>query len=174
MPNHVINEIVFRGVDAGAQEAIIAKCCNSDGKVDFEGLVPTPPQVWLGDVSTKHERLGANALDWSRENWGTKWNAYRHKPIERTDDTLTLRFDTAWSPPYGWLVAVFNTFKISFDHNWLDEGASRGVEGKWNYAGLIGGDLRTEPWTEIECSDEMQRHLLKLLWSVEEFTDDAA
>lgn len=174
MPNNVINELIFRGVDTAAQDAIITKLCNADGKVDFEVLVPTPANIWLGNVGQQHSRLGANALDWSRENWGTKWNAYGHKPIERTDDTITFRFDTAWSPPYPWLIAVFNTIKRGFDHNWLDEGASRGVEGRWDYDALKGSDYQKEPWLEWPCSDAMQKHLHKLRWGVESFDDDAA
>lgn len=176
MPNHVTNEMIFRGVDAAAQDAILAKLCNTDGKVTFEILVPTPPNVWLGNVGQRHEKAFGReccALDWARVEWGTKWDAYGHKPIERTDDTLTLVFDTAWRPPYPWLVAVFNTLKRDFEHNWLDEGASRGWEGKWDYAALAGNGVK-EPWVEKECSDEMQRHLHKLRWGVESFEDDAA
>lgn len=174
MPNHILNELIFRGVDAAQQGAIIAKLCNDEGKVDFEKLVPTPPNIWLGNVGQKHAKLGTSGLDWSRQNWGTKWNAYSHKPIERTDDSITFIFETAWSPPYGWLVAVFNTLKLDFDHNWLDEGASRGVEGKWNWSAMTGKDFRAEPWTEVECGDEMQRHLHKLHFGGDEFTDDDA
>lgn len=167
MPNHVSNEIIFRGVDAAMQDAIVAKCCNAKGEVDFEVLVPTPINLWLGDVSSRHEEaFGTTALDWSRANWGTKWNAYSHKPVERTADTLTLRFDTAWSPPYPWIIAVFNTFKRSFDHNWMDEGAERGVCGKWNYAALEDRQLG-KPWDEKLADDEMQKHLNMLRWGVE-------
>jgi hypothetical protein len=172
MPNHILNEMIFRGVDAAQQDAIIAKLCNDEGKVDFEKLVPTPPNIWLGSVGQKHAKLGKNGLDWSRENWGTKWNAYSHKPTERTEDSITFIFETAWSPPYGWLVSVFNTLKIDFDHNWLDEGASRGVEGKWRTEET--GKMLGDPWIEKPCEDEMQRHLHKLHWGVEEFTDDDA
>ena len=176
MPNHVLNELVFRGVDAAAQEGILAKLCNGEGKVDFEILVPTPPNVWLGNVGAMHEQAFGRercGLDWSRVEWGTKWNAYGHKETERTDDTLTLRFNTAWRPPFPWLVAVFNVLKRDFEHNWLDEGAVRGWEGRWNYAALSANG-RDEPWTQVQCSDTMQRHLHKLKWGVEEFTDDAA
>jgi hypothetical protein len=89
MPNHVINEVIFRGVDAAAQDAISAKICSAPGKVDFEVLVPTPPNVWLGNVSSLHEKAFGRercALDWSTVEWGTKWNAYGLKPIERTED----------------------------------------------------------------------------------------
>lgn len=176
MPNHVINELIFRGVDTAAQDAIIAKLCNAKGEVDFEILVPTPANVWLGSVGQKHEMAFGRdfvALDWSRANWGTKWNAYRHKPMERTDGNLTLRFHTAWSPPYTWIVAVFNTIKRDFDHNWLDEGRDRGVQGKWVY-GYLEAWPNGDPWTETPADDEMQKHLHKLLWGVEVFEDDAA
>jgi len=171
MPNDVTNELVFRGVDSAGQEAIEAKLC-VDGKVDFEVLVPTPLNVWRGNVSSAHEQAFGRercGLDWSRVEWGTKWNAYSHKPIDRTADTITFVFNTAWRPPYPWLVAVFNSLKCDFDHNWLDGGASRGVEGRWRYSEMeknVG-----DPWRETPCSDEMQRHLHKLRWGVEEFPD---
>lgn len=171
MPNHVINELIFRNVDAGQQASIAAKLCDDDGNVDFERLVPIPPNVWLGNVGQKHQKLGENALDWCRDNWRTKWNAYSHKPIERTNDSITFRFETAWSPPYGWLVAVFNVIKLDFEHNWLDEGAERGWEGKWLRSAFDGSGF-ADPWTEEPASDAMQRHLHKLRWGVEEFTDN--
>jgi hypothetical protein len=175
MPNHVLNELIFRNVDRATQDAILAKLCNAEGKVDFNVLVPTPVNRWLGGVSQLHEKaFGETALDWSRREWGTKWNAYSHKPIERTDDTLILRFDTAWSPPYPWLVAVFNTFKRAFDHNWLDEGAERGVCGKWNHAALEAHNPFEKPWHETPADDEMQRHLHVLRWGVESFNEEVA
>lgn len=173
MPNHITNEIIFRGVSPADQDAIIAKLCNADGKVDFDILVPTPPNVWLGNVGEKHKKLGINALDWSRANWGTKWNAYGHKATNRTDDTLTIVFDTAWAPPYGWLVAVFNVLKRDFEHNWMDEGASHGWEAKWLYSVMTDEKLFLDPWTEKPCSDDMQKHLNVLKWGVENLDDVA-
>lgn len=177
MPNHIINELVFSGVDASKQDEIIARLCNDAGEVDFEILVPTPVNVWLGNVGSEHERAFRSemcALDWSRIHWGTKWNAYSHKPVERTDNGIIFRFETAWRPPYTWLVAVFNTLKLPFSHNWLDEGSSRGVTGQWDYEALASSSFAKQPWSEEPCSDEMQRHLHKLHFGVEEFTDDAA
>lgn len=170
MPNHVINEIVFRGVNAEQQDKILALCCLV-GKVDFDVLVPKPKNVWLFNVGQKHEKLGQNALDWSRENWGTKWNAYDHRPIERTEDILTLRFETAWSPPYGWLVALFNATQRDFDHNFFDEGANNGFSGQWRWPNDK-ADAFFEPWTEKPCDDAMQKHLNVLLWGVENPADE--
>jgi len=173
MPNHITNEIIFRGVNAAKQEDIIAKLCKDD-RVDFEILVPTPANIWLGNVSKFHdEKLGRDlcGLDWRRANWGTKWNAYGQKPIETTGDTITFVFDTAWSPPYPWLVAVFNTLKIDFEHNWMDEGAPRGWEGKWCYAEITDQNVFADPWVEKPCSDDMQKHLNVLKWGVENLDD---
>lgn len=170
MPNHVINELIFRGVTAGTQARILGACCNTAGGVDFEVLVPLPLNTWWGSVSREHERaFGRTALDWCRENWGTKWNAYDCHDPERTSDSLTLRFDTAWAPPYPWLAAVFNHLKLGFEHNWFSEGEDRGHHGvfDWSAMDLLG----KQPWIEEPASDELQRHLHKLRWGVEASED---
>ena len=40
-----------------------------------------------------------NWYDWSRKNWGTKWNAYDVWLEVDTKDTLEVDFSTAWSAP---------------------------------------------------------------------------
>lgn len=168
MPNHIINELIFRGVSSEQQETILAAACGQDGNVNFEIIVPLPLNIWWGNVGSQHEKtFGRTALAWSRENWGTKWNAYSHQPTERTADTLILRFETAWSPPYPWLAAIFNKLSLPFEHNWLDEGASRGRSGVFTICDRMGPD-----WREDEATDEMHRHLHKLHWGVEEFEDE--
>lgn len=54
----------------------------------------------------------------------------------------------------------------------MDEGASRGWEGKWNYAALVDSKMFAEPWAETPCSDEMQEHLNVLKWGVEILDDN--
>lgn len=168
MPNHVINEMIFRGVDRAQQDAVLAAACDPEGKVDFAILVPMPLNMWMGNVGNDHKTaFKQTSLDWAPQNWGTKWNAYSHQPTERTADTITLRFETAWSPPYPWLAAIFNKLGLSFEHNWLDEGASRGRSGIFTISKQWGPE-----WREAEASDEMHRHLHKLHWGVEEFPED--
>lgn len=171
MPNHVVNELIFRGVDADAQARIIASTCNAEGAVDFEILVPLPLNMWWGSVGQNHERaFKRTALDWCTENWGTKWNAYSHKPTEQTSDSLTLRFDTAWGPPYPWLAAVFNSLKIGFDHNWFSEGEEHGHHGVFDWSKMA--DLGGSPWVEALADDALHRHLHVLRWGVESFPED--
>lgn len=170
MPNHCINELIFRGVDRAARDKIMTAACNSRGSVDFDVLVPTPLNMWWGNVGSDHEKaFKRTALDWSREHWGTKWNAYDIRPVEEADDTLTLRFETAWAPPYPWLAALFNSLKLSFDHNWLSEGGGDGVHGEFRIEGRWGPE-----WKEAAADPELHRHLHKLLWGVEEFEEEDA
>jgi hypothetical protein len=168
MPNHVVNELIFRAADHAAWDQILRATLNAEDKVDFGLLLPMPFNMWWGNVGAAHEKaFNRTALAWCTEHWGTKWNAYQTHPVERSDEAMILRFDTAWRPPYPWLAAIFNIFKVSFDHNWLDEGAARGVHGVFDYAqteNLVG-----KPWTETPADDALQRHLHKLRWGVEEF-----
>lgn len=157
MPNHVVNEVVFRDVDQATQERLLAECCNGQGEVDFSILMPIPDNV-QGDT----ERL-----TWCNTYWGTKWNAIVSRPVERTDDTLTLRFDTAWSPPFSWLAAVFFELEVDFDHNWLEESADRGVEASFIHGhGTAPIEVEPSNWSyiETECSDSTQRRLYELLF----------
>ena len=176
MPNHVINEIIFRTKDPAQQNRILHKVRGEDGRIDFGVLVPQPLNMWNGGVGQKHERkFGRTGLDWARENWGTKWNAYghneggRYESIAKSDDAITLTFQTAWSPPYPWIAALFNFFKMDIEHNWFDEGDDNGWSGKFDhqeYLKGIGG------WEEVRADEAMKKHLHKLLWGVEEFPDE--
>jgi hypothetical protein len=40
MPNWMNNEVIFKNVDTAQQEAILAKCCDADGDIDFGILLP--------------------------------------------------------------------------------------------------------------------------------------
>ncbi len=171
MPNHVLNEVIFRGLTAEQQDAIVAAVSGPGGKIDFEALVPSPLNIWPGSVGTKHEKAFPDThLDWARKNWGTKWNAYGARTVTREGPTLTLVFETAWAPPYGWLVAIFNAFKIDFEHNWLSEGRDRTVRGVWNYARL--DDMGGEAWDETEADEATHRRIHKMHWGVEEFNPE--
>lgn len=173
MPNHVVNELIFR-VNPETQAKILEKV-TKDGMVDFEVLVPSPLNVWKGNTGKRHtEAFKVSQLDWNRDNWGTKWNAYGHdddyKSIVQTEDTLILTFQTAWGPPWPWLAAVFNFLGVSFDHNWMSEGSDEGHADKFlieERESMIG-----EPWKESIADEAMKKHLHLLLWGVEEFDED--
>ena len=166
MPNHVVNEVVFAGITAAQRDVILANVLNAEGKIDFQIMLPIPINAWMGNTGKRHEEaFKLTALDWCRENWGTKWNAYSQLPIEPSDNSLRLVFETAWRPPYGWLCALFNRFMLPFAHNWHDEGRELGVVGRFDPAFL--DDPRGESWSEKGADGDMQRHLYGLQWGVE-------
>lgn len=118
MPNHVTNQIIFDRIHVNK----VSKLCFSDRGFDFNLLIPMPPHIYVGNLSREDEQdFPNNWLKWSRENWGTKWNAY-DSSIENKDDKSILEFDTAWSVPYPIIVAFANKFLIEFEHRYFDEG----------------------------------------------------
>lgn len=163
MPNHVINELVFRNIDSDAQEEILAMVRGPNGPIDFSTILPQPLNIWKSNVGMRHEEVfPGTGLNWNTANWGTKWNAYgideegRYKSVIRGESTLVLTFQTAWRPPMGWIIAIFNKFSRSFEHNWLDEGEDRGHQDMF-----IAENLHTlgEVWVEKPASKAMQHHL---------------
>jgi hypothetical protein len=167
MPNHVINEIIIN-VPAEKQAAILEKI-KGKNDIDFSVLLPLPLNIWMGSVGSEHTATFPDtALDWSTKNWGTKWNAYGlynseiYKPIVLTENSITLTFQTAWRPPFGWIVALFNHFKISFKHNYLSEDDDGGhsdfyvyqPEDKWS----------SVEWVREKATHEIYDRLYQYLW----------
>jgi len=168
MPNHVVNEIIFHNVGLSTQMRLVDALCDERSNIDFEKIVPLPLNIWWGSVGSKHSVFPDNALNWCAKNWGTKWNAYRHKPTETTSDSITFVFETAWSTPYGWLVAVFNKFKLPFEYNTFSEGEERARSGKfW----IVGDGVE---WDESPAKEETHRRMHLLQWGVEQFDEEPA
>lgn len=69
-------------------------------------VIPQPVNIEKGGCSGRHEPGIICWLDWSINNWGTKWNAYDTKIEEIAGGTVTLRFDTAWSHPFPVIEAL--------------------------------------------------------------------
>ena len=174
MPNHVINEVIFTDITADQRRIILANVLDAEQSIDFAILLPIPLNCWMGSVGVKHEKAFKHtALDWCRDNWGTKWGAYNQKPIEDSDTSLRLVFDTAWRPPYGWLCALFNRFKLPFDHNWLDEGSPVGRCGKF-IPDNLDDRLAEESWSERDATPDEYKRLHVMKWGVESFDDEIA
>lgn len=175
MPNHVLTEIRFKNVDADQQGAILALARGPESPIDFGTLLPIPSNIWQGNVGTKHSVFPGTALDWCRANWTTKWNAYgidqggRYQTIATTDDTLVLTFQTAWSTPYGWLLALWHIGELPFEYSYIDEGAVRAKSG---FFAAYSDEFSAEPWAEVEADEAEHRRMHKLMWGVEEFTED--
>ena len=178
MPKNIITEITFKCVNTDDQAGIVSLVGRAGRAVDFNTLLPRPLNVWSGNVEPKHEQaFGECGLDWSRREWGTKWNAYGiggngtdpHLPIVQTPDSIVITFQTAWSTPRKWLLALFHSTKLPFEYRWMDEGNPRAVLGRFYFNPARDG---SPDWEEMEIEDENERRRIhKLLWGVEDFDD---
>lgn len=172
MPNHVTNELIFRDLTTEQIASVMAKTINKDGRVDFEILLPTPLNAWQWNEGSNHQNtFPIMGMTWARENWSTKWNAYQCLEPEVSATGLTLVFDTAWSPPFGWLVAVFNSQKVSFEHNWFDEGSDHSNHAVFDYSAIENDTWGREPWVTEIANDDLHRHMHMLKYGVERFED---
>lgn len=120
MPNYVTNRVTFAANKADEVFAIVIR----DGRFDFETLVPSPPNMYHGNLSAEDQKdFPINWLKWSQENWGTKWNAGQSTHGIAEDGRAFIQFDTAWAPPYPVMAAFCNRFAIPFEHRYFDEGS---------------------------------------------------
>jgi len=168
MPNHVINEVtVICGRERRAE--VVRLIGTPERAVDFDVLLPTPLNYWRGSEGIRHEQTLKNmGMAWARENWGTKWNAYGEPKVELGDDCVRATFQTAWSPPHGWLVALFNKTGSTVVYSSLSEGGFHAICGTFAPP-KSDDDLMGPQWSEQDASEAEHRRMHKLLWGVEEF-----
>lgn len=163
MPNHVANEIRIECRNQHDIEKIKELVLNADGEVDFELLLPIPLNVWRGNVGLRHEKaFPDNALDWCRRNWGTKWGPYGGPDCSAQDDSVVITFQTAWSPPRGWVVALWNKIGLPMTHTWMVEDETLGVE---RYH--VVDHWVEEEWTQHDGTEEDRKRMSMILFGVE-------
>lgn len=120
MPNHVTTEL-------RAPKGVLDSLAGENGAVDFNTVLPMPGEDSPTFTATKTEFApgivgygfdGYSPMDWARQHWGSKWNAY---DIDRVNDT-TVRFDTAWSHPEPVITALSLKFPDApIDVKYADE-----------------------------------------------------
>lgn len=122
MPNHVINEI-------HAKPEVLKALLDDDLNVTFNMLIPSPAEddpmftctrTEYGDGMVGYSMDGYSPLDWNRENWGTKWDAYNCDTSAVPEGIL--RFETAWAAPmpvFQKLIEKFPAERIEL--LWADE-----------------------------------------------------
>ncbi len=100
MPNYCQNQATFTHADKEKVDALfnefqkLIDSGNKDGS-PFQLLYPLPKDQ------------EANWYEWRIANWGTKWDVMDAWDLERGDDnTFSVSFHTAWSPPIEWYEEV--------------------------------------------------------------------
>lgn len=118
MPNWCYNSAeisgpasVIRKIEQGARE----------GKL-FESLRPIP----VGQEE--------NWYEWNISNWGTKWDTTAdvnniEEPDENGVASITLMFDSAWSPPVEWYAYITEKYLVNVDALYHEPGV--GYVGQW-------------------------------------------
>jgi hypothetical protein len=117
MPNWCNNTVTLSHTDT-AKISDILQVCQKDEALLFQLLRPCPPEQQ------------EDWYNWNVENWGTKWDV-KPELLEQPDaNTVTLVFETAWSPPLnlyeylltqGWSVsAKFHESGAAFVGDFVD------------------------------------------------------
>lgn len=95
MPNWCANSTTFKHEDP--EQITRLKNAFIEHKL-FVEFVPPPADI------------GENWYHWSIENWGTKWDVEGRDDgvVDLKENEITLYFDTAWSPPLEFYIAMEN------------------------------------------------------------------
>ena len=98
MPNWVKN--IVHALDENAN---FEEFTNDEGNFTFEKIVPMPANIYRGAFGSEEQKIYGedNWYDWSRKNWGTKWDA-----CEPEVNGRTVVFNTAWTCPEPVLIAL--------------------------------------------------------------------
>ena len=113
MPNWCFNNLTVSLHNESGRKLVEAFRPNeAQGEADpspFTELYPTPDELMatsatFGEATPEQiankEKFGhSDWYSWRLANWGTKWDAIEVDFIEEDDESATIRFDTAWSPP---------------------------------------------------------------------------
>jgi hypothetical protein len=126
MPNHITNVVSLSGKGADVQK-LLASVKSDESEFDFNLIVSMPDElrgttaptyiiteeayarkergITQKMSNTLKKKYGAdNWYEWTRNNWGTKWNAYDVNTYDVGDDTIY--FNTAWATPVPILEAL--------------------------------------------------------------------
>jgi len=159
MPNWCLNRLTVEHEDSSKVDELENAYRNNN---TCENFLPTPkdpkdPTKLLGEG----EALSGEMPEWYHyrvANWGTKWDfgcqgEYDGMQPTRTGNELSMRFDTAWSPPLG-LYERLRVLGFKVNASYFEPGMQFGgfwVDGKDDCT--EGADLEDFPQKLIEEYD---------------------
>lgn len=129
----------------------------TDRFVDFELIVPSPPNKEQGNCSGSHPEGVVCWYQWNPQYWGTKWNAYDSSIDALPGDQARVRFDTAWSHPIPVVIALSEKFP---DHTLVVEYADEDMGQNQGLYEITNGEI-TDHSVE-DGSDEALEHAAQL------------
>lgn len=149
MPNWCENDLKIVGKKEEIQR-FLDHVKTDRSRFDFETIIPYPDKFRRQDEAAvdweKNKGRPPNAIrpkdgfnsggyEWCINNWGTKWNLFddrfheiRFDEMEEWcdgDHSLTLHFDTAWSPPVPVIHEASNLFsELTFELRYFEQGCA--------------------------------------------------
>ncbi|WP_440994150.1 hypothetical protein [Cysteiniphilum litorale] len=132
MPNWCNNKLILNA-DKKSLDSLLCEIHKHNCLFDF--LCPLPNDI-------------VNNQEWTRENWGTKWNVHlADLDINRaSDNDVSIGFDTAWTPPVAFIKTLINAYPtINFKLYYFEDGM--GIAGIYFYQDNIVHDISIEPNT---------------------------
>ncbi|NDE15007.1 hypothetical protein EBZ80_08770 [bacterium] len=80
-----------------------------------------------------------NWYDWQIQNWGTKWDVEAHVSSDAiADGEVSIDFETAWSPPKEFVLAVSNKFPaLTFTLDYAEPGVGFGGRATYRDGDLV-------------------------------------
>lgn len=145
MPNYCQNKVTFTHPDVEKLnelyfqfERVGNNADDEDGQ-PFQYLRPTPAELLTGD----------GWYNWRVDHWGTKWDATYAWGIELDigTKTLTVNFNTAWSPPIALYQYLHEQTEWRVDAIYFEAGM--GFCGSFNEDGVDHHSNLSEPLQRI-------------------------
>lgn len=184
MPNWCDNTLHISGdkeqLELFKQKSIIRSGKNLDIFV-MDGTIPMPQELAIvedvneEEMAERKNKYGfSDWYNWRHENWGTKWDAHDSN-IDIEEDSISIYFLTAWSPPENWLKKVAEMYPLlTFDLAYMETGewyAGRTIVKDKFIQEDCGYPKMVDEWgNEVEWDEE--KDMYKLL-DKEEWTEDA-
>lgn len=129
MPNNITNRLRIKGNQEDIKEVLdFIKRDDEENTIDFRKITPVPRWVYgasedVTGISMQDEikyGRGNTILDWARNNWGTKWNAYSQPDRRSTEDTIY--FETAWNGVPNLIKKIAWIFpSVEIEYSYCDE-----------------------------------------------------
>ena len=110
MPNNTDNRVILQHDDTQMID-MIYNIMNTEDTPLCQTLIPMDESLLDGE----------GWYDWRIENWGTKWDV--RGDIEESDEnSITLFFESAWSPPLVFYKTLFEDYGFEFTAYYYEPG----------------------------------------------------
>jgi hypothetical protein len=145
MPNYVGNKLKIYCQDSSTmakiKKMIIENNNDPEPKITMEILLPR--SMAFADADTYD-------LKWNCAVWGTKWDMLHYSIIE-SGQTLTIYYNTAWSPNRGWVEVLCCYIDHYLGYNWEQKDIKLSVEHRYSdYVSDFGGIVEWTPGDKFQ------------------------